>query len=143
MAPRTRFILTLIGLGLVALPLVKLTQHNEQEHEETQYTKQAAQNLRTLLTLRFTGKPTEIELLYEDTVWLHTKQIATSPIELEVNLPHDIKYADIEAKISWEPGSPENAVTLTLEPQGLVTRSETQWTGNDTQHLHTIFSYAW
>ncbi len=144
MISHPRFVLTLAGLGLVALPLVHLTcQPQSQPGDNIPQAAPQSIDLRTHLTLRFTGKPTSIILKYEDTEWLHTRDASLSPIELEVNLPQNVKYADVEAEIHWAADSSENAVTLTLEPSGLPTRTETQWTGSNGEMLHTIFSFSW
>ena len=144
MTPLTRFLLTLVGVLLAGVPLVYLTMAPRGRETHEQGTpQQQTQSLRTFLTLRYTGSPHSATLRHEDEVIAEIAPATTSPYECFIDLPADTKSADIEVEIHWPENSPENAVTLTLEPQGRPTRTETQWTGSNGSLLHSIFSLTW
>lgn len=93
--------------------------------------------------MRFTGKPSSAVLRYEGTDLANMPDGTPSPWEVNVHLPSEYSSLDIEAEITWDSDSPENAVTLTLEPPSRESRSETQWTGSNSSLLHTIFTFKW
>lgn len=146
MAPLLRCVLTVIGVLIAGIPLVYLTlpQNNDIRNQQVPpHTPQEQQTRRTFLSLRYTGTPTSGILRYEDSILGEIPEGAASPYEMYVELPHQMKAIDIEVELHWPEGAPENAVTLTLEPQGLPARTETQWTGSLGELLHTIFSLTW
>ncbi len=144
MTPLTRFLLTLVGVLLAGAPLVYLTMapHGSDTLEQ-ETPQQPTPPLRTFLTLRYTGIPHSATLRHEDEVIAEVSPATASPYECFIHLPADTTSADIEVEIHWSADSPENAVTLTLEPQGRPSRTETQWTGSNGSLLHSIFSLTW
>ena len=146
MSPRVRFLFTLMGVLLAGFPLLWLTLPSEHEATpETAPTTEATASKHTqaYLNLRFTGKPESIILRYGDDWHAEFPTGTTSPCETTIRLPAELTALDIEAEILWAQDSPENAVTLTVEPNGLPTKTDTQWTGPDGSMLHTIFSFSW
>lgn len=144
MTPLTRFLLTLVGVLLAGVPLVHLTMSPRgSETHEQEAPQQPTRPLHTFLTLRYTGTPHSATLRHEDEVIAEVSPATSSPYECFINLPANTTSADIEVEIHWSADSPENAVTLTLEPQGRPPRSETQWTGRNGSLLHSIFSLTW
>lgn len=144
MTPLTRFLLTLVGVLLAGVPLVYLTLPQQgSEIPEQAPTQQPTQSLRTFLSLRYTGMPHSAALRYEDETIAEIAPGARSPYECFIDLPADTRTADIEVEIHWPENSQENAVTLTMEPQGRPARTETQWTGRNGSLLHSIFSLTW
>ena len=146
MSPRVRFLFTLMGVLLAGFPLLWLTLPSE--HEATPETAptteaNASKHTQAYLNLRFTGKPESIILRYGDDWHAEFPTGTTSPCETTIRLPAELAALDIEAEILWAQDSPENAVTLTVEPNGLPTKTDTQWTGPDGSMLHTIFSFSW
>ena len=146
MSPRVRFLFTLMGVLLAGIPLLWLTLPREQK--ATAGTEPSAETNTSPLTqaylnLRFTGKPESIILRYGDDWQAEFPTDTTSPCETTIQLPAELTALDIEAEILWAQGSPENAATLTVEPNGLPTKTDTQWTGPDGSALHTIFSFTW
>ena len=65
-----------------------------------------------------------------------------SPWELELPLPQ-LPQLELEAEIHWAEGSPENAVSITLEPAQKEPRTDTRWTGEDGALLHDLFLFSW
>lgn len=146
MSPRVRFLFTLMGVLLAGLPLLWLTLPREQEATPETEPATAASSpklTQAYLNLRFTGKPESIILRYGDDWQAEFPAGTPSPCETTILLPAELTTLDIEAEILWAQDSPENAATLTVEPNGLPTKTDTQWTGPDGSMLHTIFSFSW
>ena len=143
MSPLTRFLLTLAGVLLAGVPLVYLTSPRGNEQATLPLSQQPEPTLRTHLSLRYTGVPISATLRYEDDIIAEIAPAPASPYECFIDLPANCQIADIEVEIHWPENSPENAVTLTAEPQGRPSRTETQWTGSNGSLLHSIFTLSW
>ncbi len=143
MTPLTRFLLTLAGVLIAGIPLVSLTMPRANEAAPQVHPQQQSKPLRTFLSLRYTGTPLSGTLRLEDEIIAEIAPTAPSPHECFINLPANTQVADIEVEIHWPENAPENAVTLTMEPQGKPARSETQWTGSNGSLLHSIFTLSW
>ena len=92
--------------------------------------------------VQFTGKPKACTLRYEGQDLATMPANATSPWEVELPLPQQNKL-ELEAEICWPEGSPENAVSITLEPAQKEPRTDTRWTGEDGSLLHDLFIFSW
>lgn len=139
MSPRITFLLTLAGVILVGVPLHHLTQPvapiaaprpGEQAESRLIYA-----------NIRFTGQPGELRLRagkQEDWVSIETTR---GEYDFELEMPIT-GMLELEVEGHWE--SPDaQAVTLTLEPDGLETRSDTQWKDEYSNTLHSIFRFSW
>lgn len=143
MTPLTRFLLTLVGVLVAGVPLVSLTMPRANETPPQVHQQQQNKPLLTFLSLRYTGTPLSGTLRYEDEIIAAIAPSAPSPYECFINLPANAQVVDLEVEIHWQENAPENAVTLTMEPQGRPARSETQWTGSNGSLLHSIFTFSW
>lgn len=146
MTPLSRLLLVFIGVLLAGVPLVCLTATSANTHASPQEQADSPHqsNLHKIyLCLRYTGNIQSGILRYEDHVIAEIDAGTTSPYDTYIELPVQASTVDIEAELFWEKDSPENAVTLTLEPQGKPAQSDTQWTGSDGSSLHTIYSFRW
>lgn len=140
MSPRLVFSLALAGVLLAGAPLLWLTApaRHAPAKKEAPAERQAA-----FVSLKFTGKPVSAALRLEGNGLADMPAGQGSPWELELPLPAGAPTLELEAELHWPEGSPENAATLTVEPEGREGRSDTQWTGADGSLLHSIFSFAW
>lgn len=138
MSPRTIFLLTLAGVLLAGLPLPLLTgtpapaqvhQAPEEIARKTVYT-----------SIQYSGNIQNFRLRHDKGEW---KEVDTqhAPQELELQLPLSGRI-ELEVEAQWQEPGPQ-AVTLTLEPDGLPVRSETQWMEEGSNSLHTIFTFTW
>lgn len=138
MSPRTTFLLTLAGVLLVGAPLPLLTRVAEQSPAET--SAEAAVRQPVYATLQFTGTPQAFRLRGSKDAW--KEMDAASPSQdFELELPLSGRI-EIEVEARWESTEPQ-AVTLTLEPDGYESRSETQWKEAGSNTLHSIFTFIW
>lgn len=64
-----------------------------------------------------------------------------SPMEVEAALPPAKDGVDVFVKATWPEGTPDTAVTVELEPDGLATRSETRWSA--AASLDEVITFEW
>lgn len=137
MSPRAVFLLTLVGVLIAGAPLPWLTGASAPAEPAAAEAAPAARQL-VYATLRATGKPEKLQLR------LHGELLAEVtgdlPWDGDLSLPEGCEALDIEVETAWpEPG--EQAVTLTLEPDGRDARSCTRWAGTGT--MHDVFNFVW
>lgn len=138
MSPRTIFLFTLAGVLLVGAPLPLLTRVAEQSPAEA--SAEAAVRRTVYATLRFTGAPQAFRLRSSKDEWKEIDLTAPEQ-DFELELPLSGRI-EIEVEARWESTEPQ-AVTLTLEPDGYESRSETQWKESAGNTLHSIFTFIW
>lgn len=143
MRPAYTFGLTLVGILLAGIPLLQLTAKAPQRAPIRADMQEAPGTQQLFVRVQFTGKPTSCILRYEghDLATLPADTTA-SPWELELPLPQ-LAQLELEAEIHWAEGSPENAVSITLEPAQKEPRTDTRWTGEDGALLHDLFLFSW
>ena len=142
MRPALTFGLTLIGVLLAGSPLLHLTAKAPQRVAVSPAIQEAPSTELVFAKVQFTGTPTACTLRYEGQDLATMPVGSTSPWELELQLPRQ-KNWELEAEIHWPDGSPENAVSITLEPAQQEPRSDTRWTGEDGTLLHDLFIFSW
>lgn len=138
MSPRTTFLLTLGGVILVGIPLYLLTQPVAPVVAPEPLAEVVKSQI--YATIRFTGQPQQLRLRHGKAEWL---DIATrgNDAYFELELPLN-GLVEIEVEAIW-PENTAQAVTLTLEPDGHETRSDTQWKDEYSDTLHSIFRFSW
>lgn len=142
MSPRTTFFLALAAVLAAGIPLLRLTAPPTLA-AAAPAAPSATGCERVYATVRFTGDPAQGVLRWEG------KDIATlpagcpSPWETELLLPVPLSLLELEAEFHWPEGSPQQAVTISLEPAGQPARQDTQWSGEGSPELHTIFTFNW
>lgn len=137
MSPRATFFLTLLGVLIAGAPLPWLTGDAESAASAAVVTATTARQP-VYATLRATGKPEKLQLRLHGE--LLAAVIGELPWEGDLLLPMGSEAADIEVEAAWaEPG--EQAVTLTLEPDGRDACSCTRWAENGT--MHDVFHFVW
>ncbi|MBB5032123.1 hypothetical protein [Prosthecobacter vanneervenii] len=67
--------------------------------------------------------------------------IEESPMEVDAPLPSTKDGVDVFVKATWPEGTPDTAVTVELEPDGLATRSETRW--SSAASLDEVITFEW
>lgn len=142
MSPGLTFGLTVAGVLLAGLPLLHLTAPQPQKVAANEILQETPSTTRIFARVQFTGKPHSCTLRFGDDD-IATMPLATnSPWETELDIPQH-ETIELEAEIHWEEDSPENAVSITLEPPQKEARTDTRWTGEDGALLHDIFIFSW
>lgn len=143
--PPLHLALALIGFFLLAIPLAKLTFARTDVRPVTPTIGTPVENITTsgcLLRVRFAHQPKGLSIIHGGKMLLETKGAdAKSPIEQNIRL--DISRDGIELKVAaeWPEGTPDTALTIELEPDGLDTRSVTRWSRGE--RINEIVSFTW
>ncbi len=142
MSPRTSTLLALIGVLLAGIPLPRLTAARREAPAVEQQAAPAPHM--AYATLRWSGRPLKLHLLHEgrELALLGEDELSLPTCELELPLPATGNLA-LEITARWaETGQPQ-AISLTLEPDGLPTQTDTHWTAPDGNNLHSLFLFSW
>ena len=139
MSPALKVTLTLAGILLTGLPLVWLTA-TPAKQQVTETTPEEAAPRRLYATLHFSGQPEYIILRHNGMLIAELRTPQYAPQDITVELPSG-KAIDLEAEASWADNlAGNNALTITLEPEGQQACSVTRW-GDSL--LHDIFTFTW
>ncbi len=143
MSPRLATLLALVGVLLAGIPLPALTRSREAAPEPPAAETAAPQRQACYATLRFTGQPVELIIFHEGEELARLPGNAESPCGLELPLPPLAggDMLELEVRARWADPAPQQALTLTLEPDRLPARSDTQWAEGES--LHNLFTFTW
>lgn len=129
----------MLAFGVLAVPLVNLT--TARKAVAVQKAVQAAGLHKTLVRLRFAHPPKSASLKYGEKELLEKPDLASSPVELDADLEIPAEGIEFILSAEWPDGTPDTALTLELEPDGLDTKSETRWSLGST--MTEVISFQW
>ncbi len=135
----------LLGLAfcLLAVPLAQLTSNVA--HVETAPVMAKADaapvKVAAVIRLRYAHKPLSISLKQGGLELLPKLDLTTSPAEMQTKMTISKAGNELELSATWPTGTPDTALTLEIEPDGLETRSETRWSSDST--LNEILTFIW
>lgn len=136
--PPIQIFLLVLTFVVLAIPLSHLTG--------TTSTAKAApakvveeKGVKALLRLRYAHRPTTLSVKIGDKELI--REIAGSPIELETFLPTPKDGVDVFVSATWPEGTPDSAITLEVEPDGLATRNDTRWSSAGS--LDEVITLEW
>lgn len=121
--PPIQIFLLCLAFVVLAVPLAHLTGTAPEKPAAKAVVKET-KNVKALLRLRYAHKPVTLSLKIDGKELITS--IDASPIELKATLPAADSF-DVFLTATWPDGTPDTALTLELEPDGLETRSETRW----------------
>lgn len=144
--PPIQLFFLMLAFGAMAVPLARLTFAKEKPvmtvaaptEKETKHTP-------TQLRVRFAHQVKSLSAKLGDREVLQntTSGVANfmSPVESKLDL--DIPTEGIEFIVSaeWPDGTPDTALTLELEPDGLDSKSETRWSSGN--QMTEVISFQW
>lgn len=142
MSPALTISLTFCGVLLAGLPLLHLTAEAPRRMESADPTTETPSTKTVFARIRFTGQPLQATLRFEGQDIAAMPDGCHSTWETELQLPQQ-QQLELEAEIHWADGSPENAVSITLEPPQQEAVTDTRWTGPDGALLHDLFLFSW
>jgi len=137
--PPIQILLLCLTFGALAVPLSHLTGENSHAKVKSSPSPEAASSVKALLRLRFAHQPTSLSLRVADQQDI--TEIAASPLEADVTLPALEHGVDVFVIATWPEGTPDTAVTLEIEPEGLEMRSETRW--SSAGGLDEVITFTW
>jgi hypothetical protein len=160
--PLQIFVLGLL-FGLLAVPLAHLTGQVQRPEDEpdsssphaghdagSQVVKGASEHpegehrhveVPALIRVRFAHRPLSVSLKSEGRELLSKPDLSASPAEVsaKIEVSHDGNEFNLEA--AWPPGTPDTALTVEIEPEGLDARTETRWSTD--VGIHEILTFSW
>jgi hypothetical protein len=95
--------------------------------------------VKALLRLRFAHPPTTLSLTLADKELIASAE--ASPLELHAVLPATQDGVDVFLSATWPQNTPDTALTLEIEPDGLEARSETRWSSAGS--LDEVITFSW
>jgi hypothetical protein len=94
-----------------------------------------------MIRLRYAHKPLLISLKQDGQELLLKLDFTSSPAEEQASVVISKTGSELELSATWPTGTPDTALTLEIEPDGLETRSETRWSSDST--LNEILTFIW
>jgi len=137
--PPIQIFLLCLTFGALAVPLSHLTGAASPVKAVTSTSPKAASTVKALLRLRYAHQPTSLSLKVADQQEI--TDVSASPLEADVTLPALEHGVDVFLIASWPEGTPDTAVTLEIEPEGLEMRSETRWSSAGA--LDEVITFSW
>ncbi len=133
----------LLGLAfvLLAIPLTHLTGDVHVAAVMSEPAKKAPETVPALVRLRYAHKPLTVSLKQEGRELLEKPDLAASPTEMKAKVSAGRKAKEFLLEATWPPGTPDTALTVDLEPDGLETRSQTCWSAD--ARLSELIIFSW
>lgn len=136
--PPIQIFLLCLAFIVLAVPLSHLTG-NTSNAKVVKVAAKEANSVKALLRLRFAHKPSTLSLKIADKELITT--VDASPLELDAVLPATKDGVDVFVSATWPDNTPDTALTLELEPDGLEARSETRW--SSAASLDEVITFSW
>jgi hypothetical protein len=136
--PPIQLFLLCLAFIVLAVPLSHLTG-NTSNAKVIKVAAKEASSVKALLRLRFAHKPATLSLKIADKELIATTD--ASPLELDAVLPSTKAGVDVFLSATWPENTPDTALTLEIEPDGLEARSETRW--SSAGNLDEVITFSW
>lgn len=142
-SPLILLVVVLAGLGLAAVPLARLTRAQPAPSANaTAASVESEEKIRTLVRLRFAHAPVAVNLLEHERSLLTVGEGGEETLlEVEAELALPSEGVEFRVEVTWPNGTPQTAVTLEVEPEGLDARAATRW--SDVGTLSEIIPFTW
>lgn len=118
--PPLHLIIITIGFALLAMPLAHLT--SARPATSTAAETSSPSTTPTLIRVRFAHVPQSVSLKHDGRELLPASSIE---FRAELTIPPD--GIELFLTATWPAGTPDTAITVELEPDGLETQSQTRW----------------
>jgi hypothetical protein len=136
--PPIQLFLLCLAFIVLAVPLSHLTG-NTSNAKVIKVAEKETQEVKALLRLRFAHKPSTLSLKIADKELITTTD--ASPLEVGAVLASTKDGVDVFLSATWPENTPDTALTLELEPDGLEARSETRWSSAGS--LDEVITFSW
>jgi hypothetical protein len=137
--PPIHLLILMLAFGALAVPLVSLT--SARKAVAASKVEQASSLHATHLRLRVAHTPKVISLKTGERDLLGDIALNGSIIETKAEIAIPSDGIEFILSAEWPEGTPDTALTLEIEPDGLDTKSETRWSLGNT--LTEVISFQW
>ena len=139
-SPPIQLFLLAIAFALLAFPLARLTGGGAATAPNMAKAT-AAQEVPVLIRLRFAHPPRHASLQQEGRELLAGADFSVTPVEVEAKLHLGADGEELRLEAAWAQGTPDTAVTVIIEPEGLEAREVTRW--SDGSELNDLLLFQW
>ncbi|MEG0023799.1 MAG: hypothetical protein RR553_00690 [Akkermansia sp.] len=143
-SPIKQVILTLVGVLLVGLMLWHLTTKRPIEFiTPIQMNQSQEAMIPCLLTVRCAHTPNSLIIRQGTNILLKITDKESLTIEKEIDISQNKLNQGLSliVETTWSAGTPETPITLSIEPNGMTTQTETRWSCDNS--LHDIYHFSW
>ena len=127
-SPPVQLALLLLGFFAVGVPLVQLTHGRSEPPAQVQNAMPTAvENRPVFVRVRYAHKPLKLVLKKGGEDLLINPDLAVSPVESHARFAVPVEGLELSLRAEWPPGTPETALTVEVEPDGMEGRSQTCW----------------
>jgi len=131
-----------LAFALFAVPLARLTfARPSPVARQSPPATSEAETTPTLLRLRLAHTPETLSVTLNGKELLKPDAVKNASAASRVNLDIPTEGLELLVNATWPTGTPDTAVTIELEPDGLDSQSQTRWSSGST--LQEPFSYYW
>ena len=133
----------MLAFGALAVPLVNLTTSSAgvAPIAAAPKTTVAVEPVAAYLRLRFAHVPKTLSLKLDGRELCENISLTSSPVQIRANFPIPPEGIELILAAEWPGGTPDTAVTLEIEPDGLDTRTETSWSLGAS--MTEVISFQW
>lgn len=148
--PPLHLLFFVVLFGLTAWPLSQLTfarRIYQPQQTTSAQTVEPSSTTSARLTLRVSHPVSQLVIRplhpqdAKPLAVIDSGNLPSFPTEIPVELALDENTIEISLEASWPSNTPDAAVTLELEPDGLDHKSQTVWSSD--QQLHEILTFQW
>lgn len=137
--PPIQIFLLCLAFIVLAVPLSHLTGTSTQARPVVLATAKAEKSSGAWLRVRYAHRPATLSVKIADQELVAS--IEASPMEIQTTLVAVEKGVDVFLAATWPEGTPDTALTLEIEPDGLESRTETRWSSEAT--LDEVVTFDW
>jgi hypothetical protein len=137
-SPPLQLALVLLGFLCLAWPLIRLTSASVPEQAAVVASPAEGNKLHTLVTVRYAHLPSRLVLKHGEQILLQLKP--DSGAQAEAQLPFAKEGLELTLSAQWPEGTPDTAITVELEPDGLDVQSQTRWSTGGSLEEVLLFS---
>jgi hypothetical protein len=135
--------LVLTGFLILAWPLLELTHGQRPASAPAPAVSSAETGTLAYLRLRWAHLPAQLIIRQQERVLFQLQPDALSPTEQSLNLRLSERSAELSVTARWPAGTPETALSLELEPEGMDAQTQTHWTSSSSQDMEQLFVFNW
>lgn len=146
--PPLQIFLLGLAFGMLAVPLYQLTGQTQSMPGNATEAEAAPaggssqpDKVEALIRLRYAHQPKSVSLKQGDRELLKDADLAASPLEISTDLMISKDGNELTLQATWPEGTPDTALTLEIEPDGLEVRKETLWSADAA--LDEILTLTW
>lgn len=137
--PPIQIFLLCLAFIVLAVPLSQLTGTSLQDKPAVKAAAKVEASSAALLRVRYAHRPVTLSVKIGGKELVGS--IDASPLEMETTLTAPKEGVDVFVAATWPEGTPDTALTLEIEPDGLESRTETRWSSGTT--LDEVVTFAW